>query len=108
MVGGLVRDTLSRSYDWSSRWVDTQNGKVAEVHVDKASAQVSVLPDDVGFLIRVWPQEGTHEYGGGNSTALSLVIRFDDDGKPTLTHFDFWDHVRRPTEDDKERNRREG
>jgi hypothetical protein len=41
-------------------------------------AQVSALPDDrAGFLIRVWPVNGTHEYGGDNGTVVSIVVEDD-------------------------------
>lgn len=49
-------------------------------------AQVSEIPPSqgVGFLIRVWPPNGTHEFGGTNGTALSMSMTFDKDGIMTL------------------------
>src|SRR5690606_21155798 len=41
-----------------------------------ASAQVSALMEEDGFLIRVWPPNGTHEFGGSNSTVATIVVRF--------------------------------
>lgn len=51
-----------------------------------AQAQIGTLAsviDKDGFLIRVWPPEGTHEFGGTNGTAISLLITFKD-GVPTV------------------------
>jgi hypothetical protein len=55
--------------------------------------QLSTLPPHThedGFLIRVWPPNGTHEQGGNNLTCLSLVISFDADGKAMLDKIDYW------------------
>jgi hypothetical protein len=48
--------------------------------------QISELPEGQGdgLLIRVWPPDGTHEDGGSNLEALSLVVSFDADGVLTL------------------------
>jgi hypothetical protein len=82
--------THTRTYDSCSVGAD-HDGKVAEVHLaSHAVAQVSAFTADDGFLVRVWPPNGTHEYGGTNSSALSFAISFDDDGQPTLQDFNFW------------------
>lgn len=63
-------------------------GRVAELHLgNHAAAQISELPQEQGpgFLIRVWGPDELYQYGGGNLTAASLVIKFDDDGKWTVT-----------------------
>jgi hypothetical protein len=44
---------------------------------DNAIAQVAALPERDGFLIRVWPPNGTHEHGGTNLTVLSVVMKSD-------------------------------
>ena len=64
-------------------------GNVAELHLESnAVAQVALTQGQDGFLIRVWPPNGTHEYGGHNLTAMSAVIRFDDDGKPVVEYIE--------------------
>lgn len=73
--------TFARHYDQSAYKHD-HDGRTAELHLtDHAVAQVSEIPEDQGsgFLIRVWPPNGTHEYGGNNSTALCAVVKFVDD-----------------------------
>jgi hypothetical protein len=50
---------------------------------DNAIAQVSALPERDGFLIRFWPPNGTHEYGGTNLTVLSVILKSDG----TIVHF---------------------
>lgn len=44
-----------------------------------AAVQVSLLPEGDGFLIRAWPPNELHEFGGGNGTALSVVLRVRGD-----------------------------
>lgn len=59
---------------------------------DTSVAQISAIAPSAnpdfsqapGYLIRVWPINGTHEYGGSNDTFLSAVVLFDEDGKPYL------------------------
>lgn len=55
-----------------------------------AQAQLSVLPNGDGFLIRVWPPNGVHEFGGSNLTTLSAVISFTDKGEPRLGSIDYY------------------
>lgn len=56
-----------------------------------ASAQLSELPDGRGFLIRAWGPNKTHEFGGDNSNALSVTIRFDPETeRPILDSINFW------------------
>ena len=44
-----------------------------------AVAQIAALPDNDGFMIRVWPPCGTHEFGGNNSTVVSMGVRWGPD-----------------------------
>lgn len=69
---------------------------VAELVLDThAVAQITAikeLSEEDGFLVRIWPPNGTHEYGGYNMTALSFVIRFEN-GHPSLKYLDFSDRI---------------
>jgi hypothetical protein len=61
--------------------------EVVALHLSyNAVAQVASLPDRDGFLIRVWPSNGTYEYGGTNTTLLSVVIKFDAQLRPSIEH----------------------
>jgi hypothetical protein len=42
-----------------------------------------------GFLIRVWPANGTHEHGGGNITELSMILTVKDNGHLEVRSFDY-------------------
>ena len=59
---------------------------VAELHwPDGRVVQISgaTAADEISgghVLIRVWPENGTHEYGGSNLTDFSAVLRFDGTG----------------------------
>ena len=67
-------------------------GEVVALHLsNNAVAQVSAFPGEQenGFLLRVWPPNGTHEYGGDNGTLLSVAIRFDDGGNVVLEGLDW-------------------
>lgn len=66
-----------------------QRAAVAELILQSnAVAQIGALPSSDGFLIRVWPPNGTHEFGGNNMTVMSFVIRFDAKGKAIIEHLD--------------------
>jgi hypothetical protein len=58
------------------------DGEVAELHwSDGRSVQISSFPNENGgVLIRVWPENGTAEYGGHNLTSFSAALKFSDDG----------------------------
>lgn len=76
----------ARHYDRSAIAHD-HDGETAELHLGFAAvAQVSATPDGDGFLIRVWPPSGTHEYGGNNGTVLSTVVTFDAGCRPHIDH----------------------
>lgn len=51
--------------------------------------QLNALTEGDGFSVRIWGPNGTHEHGGGNLTAVTLVVRFDKDDTPVLETFDF-------------------
>lgn len=87
---GKVR---TRHYDWQARPHDhDDDGKVVELHLGfNAVAQIGALPDEDGFLIRVWPPNGNVEYGGSNTTCLSAVVEFGPDLKPRIRHIDAGD-----------------
>ena len=58
---------------------ETFDAKVAELlTTSNAAAQISVLPEGDGFLIRAWGPNELHEFGGGNGNLLSLVLRIVD------------------------------
>lgn len=65
---------------------DDHSANVAELHwPDGRVVQISGATegDEIRgghVLIRVWPENGTSEYGGSNSTDFSVVLRFDGDG----------------------------
>lgn len=67
------------------------DGRVVALHLpNNAVAQVSAFPgEENGFLLRVWPPNGTYEYGGDNGTLLSVAVRFDDDGSVVLEGLDW-------------------
>ena len=75
----------SRTYDTFSGAHDHE-GNVAELHwPDGRVVQISgaTEADEIRgghVLIRVWPENGTHENGGSNLTAFSVVLRFDGEG----------------------------
>lgn len=67
-----------------------RDSDVIDMHLSfGAVCQVSSLPDNDGFLIRVWPVNGTHEYGGNNMTILSAVVQYGPDLKATLDHIEW-------------------
>lgn len=69
----------------------THEADVAHVTIGGRNivGQISVLPDNSGFLIRVWPPNGTHEHGGSNGTTVSLVVKYDADDQPCLESFNW-------------------
>lgn len=72
---------------------ETVPAEVAELILDNNSiAQISEAPIEqgTGFLIRVWPPNGTHEHGGSNMPTLSLSIIYNETGKPELKHLDYY------------------
>jgi hypothetical protein len=71
---------MSDSYGrtWLMGSAEERVASVADLRLpDNAIAQVSALPDQDGFLIRVWPPNGTHEYGGTNLTVLTVAMKSD-------------------------------
>lgn len=80
--------------DWGGS-VDDDRARVAELHwAEGRVVQISSHHKDDGVLIRVWPKNGTHEYGGGNITAASISLKWADDGGVEVEHFE----VRTPWE----------
>lgn len=68
----------ARSYRMG-RYTDEVEASVVELRLpNNAIAQTTVTPNGDGFLIRVWPANGTHEHGGNNMTVISIVVRFDE------------------------------
>ena len=77
--------SVGRTYD--TGYSPDVEASVVELILDRnIKGQMSVLPDGDGFLIRLWPPNGTHEFGGTNGTALSMSMRFDDEGLMHLLH----------------------
>lgn len=75
---GRIAGPKGRYFDRSARPHDLPDTDVVELHLSfGGKAQVSGLPDNTGFLIRVFPPGAPHEEGGGNHTDLSVVIRYD-------------------------------
>ena len=75
----------ARTYGWSGGY-EERDANVAELHwPDGRSVQISGATEDDEIrgghvLIRVWPENGTHEYGGSNMDDFSVVLRFDGAG----------------------------
>lgn len=94
LLPSLRRSVFARIYSrFSVAREDDHEARVTELHwSDGRVVQISSWPDDDGALIRVWPANGTAEYGGGNLTTLSVGIRFNDDGSDEIEHLD----VRKP------------
>lgn len=70
------------------------NSQVAELHYDDgrvvqiSGAEASDEVRGKHILIRVWPANGTNEYGGGNLPSLSVCLR-PDGGGWRIEEFDF-------------------
>lgn len=74
-----ISPPVGRYFDGFARPTDLPTAEVVELHLSfGGKAQVSGLPDNTGFLIRVFPPGAPHEEGGGNHTDLSVVIRYDE------------------------------
>lgn len=91
----------TRTYDGHSGGHDHE-GSVAELHwPDGRVVQISGATENDSrgshVLIRVWPKDGTVEYGGGNITSFSMLLRPDGDGWSVHSlHIDgkYLDHYR--------------
>lgn len=69
------------------------DANVIDLHLSfGAVAQISATPDNAGFLIRVWPCNGTHEYGGNNMTVLTAVVTYDQACKAHVERIDMDAH----------------
>lgn len=85
---------IGRTYDMG--YSEEVSAVVAELRLTERNviAQISEIPADEeggeGFLLRVWPPNGTAEHGGTNMTAFSLSFRFDETGamKPMSMNYD--------------------
>ena len=69
----------ARHYDSGARPVDHFEASVAELHWDDGrSVQISggevEHPSGKHLMIRVWPENGTNEYGGDNTTSLTIHL----------------------------------
>jgi hypothetical protein len=73
-----ARNVFARLFGRMSNASDHE-ANVAELHwSDGRSVQISSYPDNDGVLIRVWGENGTHEYGGSNLSLFSAALRFTD------------------------------
>lgn len=80
---GRIDPTSGRWFDRSALSHDLPDCDVVELHLSfGGKAQVSALPDNTGFLIRVFGPGQTHEEGGSNLTDLSTVIAYDAQLQP--------------------------
>lgn len=70
----------ARHYNRSSGSEDHHDANVAELHWDDGRVVQISGAEKADFrgkhvLIRVWPENGTAEYGGGNLTSFSIILR---------------------------------
>lgn len=74
---------VGRTYDMG--YTPDVKASVVELILDRnIVGQLTEIPDGDGFLIRLWPPNGTHEFGGNNGTSLSMVVKFEADGQMRL------------------------
>jgi hypothetical protein len=98
---GRITSPRGRYFDRISVGHDLPDANVVELLLSfGGKAQVSGLPDNTGYLIRVFPPGGTHEEGGGNTNDLSLVIRYDEQLRTIVEGLHLTPHSGRTAESD--------
>lgn len=75
---------ISQEFEANAVAVEIEQATGTSVAQVSAITPETHLGQDPGYLIRVWPINGTAEYGGGNTTFLSVTVQFDADGQPYL------------------------